>query len=114
MPKKLLKQLIDLSFVNNKLNQKRVERIVRLLSRNELKFYLKGLKKRERELSVFIDNAMKTVGIDEMFKSIFPNRKIVVNINPSLLLGLRITDNDNVFELSLKNSLDKITSYLEE
>ncbi len=114
MTKKLLKQLIDLSFVKNKLEEKTVGRIASLLQRSDLKLYLKGLKKRERSLTVFVDIATEVRDIEEKFKDIFPNRKIGLNVDSALLLGARITDNDNVFELSLKNSLDKITSYLQE
>lgn len=114
MTKKLLKQLINLSFVNNKLEEQTVGRIASLLKRSDLKLYLKGLKKKERSLTVFVNLAIEVKNIKDKFKNIFPDRKIDLNIDPSLLLGLRIIDNDNVFELSLKNSLDKIASYVEE
>jgi len=114
MSKQLLKQLINFSFVNNKLDENIVKKISTLLNRSQLKLYLKSLRKKEEKLSVFVDIAIKSENTEKKFKNIFPNRKILLRIDPELLLGARITDDDNVFELSLKNTLDKITSYIEK
>lgn len=113
MDKNLLKRLVDYSFVDNELSAKRVGEVSKLLKnkREHLKEYASALKRKEKSMSVFID--VPTNNFDQykkQLKKIYPNRKIIWNIDPSLLLGVRITEGDNVFEMSLKKSLDSIIS----
>lgn len=117
MDKKLLKQLVDYSYVGEKLNVERVGKVTKLLKnkREDFKMYIRGIKKRERYLHVFIDLAKNNFEqFKNAFKKIFPNKKIAWNIDPSLLLGVRITEGDNVLEMSLKRSLLQIVSKIEQ
>lgn len=114
MSKKLVKKLIDYSYENNKLNSKNVESVARLLGRRDLNLYIKALKRRERKLSVFIDVPINNLSVKGKFKEIFPNKKITWDVDPSLMLGLRIINDDMLFEMNLKNTLDKIQSYMRE
>lgn len=117
MDKKLLKQLVDYSFVGNELGPKRVGEISKMLKnkREHLKDYVSALKRKEKSLSVFIDVPSDNFDLyKEKLEKIFPNRKIIWNIDPSLLLGIRITEGDNVLDLSLKRSLDNIVSEIEQ
>lgn len=117
MDKKLLKQLIDYSYINSRLYVEKVNRIVKLLKnrRYDLKLYVKGLKLQERKLSVFIDVPMANLGsYKNKFEKIFPNKKIIFNVDQTLMLGVRITDNDNVFEMNLKKTIGNIMSSIEQ
>lgn len=114
MSKKLVKKLIDYSYKDNKLNSENVESVVQLLGRRHLNLYIKALKRRERKLSVFIDVPLNNINVKDKFKEIFPNKKIVWSIKPSLMLGIRIINDDMLFEMNLKNTLDKILSYMRE
>lgn len=117
MDKKLLQQLVDYSYINNKLSVGNVNKVVKLLkNRRELfKRFVKDLKKRERSLTVFIDIPIVNFGeYKSRFEKIFPNKKIVWNVDPSLILGVRITEDDNLLEMSFKNTLGRIVSKIEE
>lgn len=117
MDNKLLKRLIDYSYINNNLSIKRINKIARLFKnrRQDMKQYLKGLKKRERTLSISIDVSMPAISrYKNKFADIFPNKKIIWNVDSSLMLGLRVTDNDNVLEMSLKKTLNDIMSAIEQ
>ncbi len=114
MSKKLVKKLVDYSYKDNKLSVENVESVAQLLDRSGLNLYIKALKGRERKLSVIIDVPINNISVKGKFKEIFPNKKIVWNIDPSLMLGARIIDDDMLFEMNLKNTLDKILSYMEQ
>lgn len=117
MEKKLLKQLISYSYIDNRLNVENVNKIVKLLKnrRDLFKRFVKGLKKREKSLTVFIDMPMVNfVEYKRTFEKIFSNKKIVWNVDPSLILGVRITEGDNVLEMSFRNTLRSIVSKIEE
>lgn len=114
MSKKLLNKLIDYSYKKNILNVKNVNNIVKLLSRKGLKHYIEALKKKERKLTVFIDVPMNNLIFKDKFRKIFPNKKVVWSINPSLMLGTRIIDDDMLFEMNLKNTLDTIKASIEQ
>jgi F0F1-type ATP synthase delta subunit len=44
----------------------------------------------------------------------FAGKDIVFNVEPELLLGLRITDNDIVYDMNLKRTLDALEDYIEQ
>ena len=114
MSKKLLKQLINYSYKENILSVENVNKVASLLSRKDLRYYLKGLKIQERKVVVFIDVPMNNIDIKDKLRGVFPNKKIVLNIDPSLILGVKIIDDDMLFEVNVKNSLNKILSYIEQ
>ncbi|MEK7517537.1 MAG: hypothetical protein AAB583_03225 [Patescibacteria group bacterium] len=114
MSKKFLKQLIKYSYKKNILNYENVSSVAKLLKRIDLKHYIEALKKQERKLSVFIDVPINDVNIKDKFRKIFPNKKVVWNIEPSLMLGTRIIDDDMLFEMNLKNTLDKIKDSIDK
>lgn len=113
MSKKLLKKLIDYSYKKNILIAKNVDNVVKLFKRSDLKHYIEALKIHERKLTVFIDVPID-LKIKDKFRKIFPNKKIAWNIDTTLMLGTRILDDDMLFEMNLKNSLDTIKASIEQ
>lgn len=114
MTKKLLKRLINHSYKNFALIPKNVNTIAGLLKRKDLKLYIHAIKVQERKQSVFIDVPINHAGIKDKFDGIFPNKKISYRIDPTLMLGARITADDMLYEMNLKNTLDKILEFVEE
>lgn len=114
MTKKLLKQLINYSYKNNTLIPKNVNTITGLLKRKDLKLYIREIKIQERKFSVFIDVPTNHVGIKDKFNGIFPDKKIFYRIDPTLMLGVRVVADDMLYEMNLKNTLDKILEFVEE
>lgn len=114
MNRQMLKQLVIESYQNGELDASKVNKIADLLTKKELRLYIRALKNWEREHKVVIEVPSDGgMNFDEL-QGIFPEKKIVVNVDPSLILGMRLQDNDDIYEMSLKNTLDKITEHIEE
>lgn len=113
MTKKKIDKLILASYSHNFLNRKRVNKISTLLSRSDLKKYINGLRLTEKRKSLTILSPINNQDLRK-FERLFPNKKILFTKDPSLMLGVRIVDNDIVYEFTLKNSLDKIISQIEQ
>lgn len=115
MNKKTLKQLVLSSYTKGKLDPKLVSSIADKLNRNMVKLYIKGLKNQEKQTSVFIDMPFPPKESDrKTFKKLFPRKKIIYTVDPSLLLGIKITDNDMVHQANVKNTLYTILETMEE
>ncbi|CAN5210663.1 hypothetical protein BH09PAT1_BH09PAT1_7660 [soil metagenome] len=115
MNRQTLKQLVLESYSESgDLEPAKINKIADLLTKKELRLYIKTLKNWERQNKILIEvpNEDK-IDLGEL-KEMFPTKKFVVSVDPSLLLGMRLQDNDDVFEMSLKNTLDKITEHIEE
>lgn len=113
--KRLMKQLVLASYTDGALDEANVNKIAGLLRSDELKLYIKALKYMEKKSTVRVDTPFS---IDETNKEsiqgVFRNKKIVYNVDPTLLLGMKLTDNDDIYDLSLQSKLTKIESFLEE
>lgn len=117
MTKKQIKKLALLSFTRENLDAKKVNSIARFLKRADLKEYLRTLKNIEsqRKVLVFIPDmsAVKKSDLQRTFGRIFPNKKILYEEDPSLLVGVKIINNDQIFEFSLKNDLEDLDTFIE-
>lgn len=111
MNKKKIDKLVLASYSNDLLNRKTVNKISTLLSKADLKKYINGLKSDEKKKSLIISSPNGSQELKK-FERLFPNKKLIFKKDPSLMLGVRIVDNDIVYEFTLKNSLDKIISYI--
>jgi F0F1-type ATP synthase delta subunit len=113
--KKLIQQLVKASYVDDVLHEPTVNKIAAHLTRNELKEYIRGLKEQEKRTTLFVTvpHAKTQVNEDELGR-IFGQKKVVVQTDPDLLLGLKITDRDDVYNMNLKTSLERITDYAAE
>lgn len=113
MNSKKIDKLVEISYRNNSLDQKKVNRISALLSSADLKKYINGLKLTESKKNLIVSGP--TINQDlKKFEILFPHKRIIFKKDPTLILGLKIVDNDIVYEFTLKNSLDKILNYIEQ
>lgn len=99
------------------MDAKKVNSIARSLKRADLKEYLRALKtiEAQRKVLVFIPNLSEISKSDlqKTFGKIFPNKKVLYEEDPSLLLGVKVINNDQIFEFSLKNNLEDLNSFVE-
>lgn len=114
MNRRNLQQLVIESYHDGELNIEKVNKIVGLLTKKELKLYIKSLKNWERQNNIIVDVPNDDQHYLQQIQSIFPDKKIVMNVDPTLLLGMRLQHNDDIYEMSLKSTLDKITEHIEE
>jgi len=109
-----IKKLAEKSFTNENLDIKKIKKITPLLGRKQLKVYIKFLKKLENIRTVWVFTPINNIEkeIIDKLKSMFPRKRIEYITDSSLIAGLRIIDNDMVYELNLKDSLDGLITYL--
>lgn len=113
MNSKKIDKLVAASYKNDCLDQKKVSKIASLISKSDLKKYINGLKLIEKKKNLIISSPIDNRNLKE-FEDLFPHKKIIFKKDPSLMLGVSVIDNDIVYEFTLKNSLDKIISYIEQ
>ena len=113
--KKLLKQIIIASYKKGEINNEAVAKISSKMDRSQLKQYIKALKSTEKLNNVYIESPFNNgKRVVEMFKDTFPNKTIKPIKNSSLIAGVKINYNDDIFEISLKNNLEKILNNIEQ
>jgi hypothetical protein len=105
--------LVTASYKGDNLDPKKVYEIASLIGKSDLKKYINGLKLVEQKKSLIVSSPADNQDLRK-FEKLFPHKKIVFKKDPSLMLGVRVVDNDIVYEFTLKNSLDKIISYIEQ
>jgi hypothetical protein len=111
MDKKKIDKLIKISYKN--IDEEKVEEIGPLLSKADLKRYIQRLKSAENENNLIISSPIDNQ-YEKRFQKLFPNRKIVFIKDPSLILGVKIVDNDKIYDFTLKDSFEKIINYIEQ
>lgn len=110
--KKDIRHLVLQSYTQDVLDEKKVMRIAQVLKRHQLKEYLKMLKNYEQQKSVTVVSA-HTIGEEDKkrFAMLFPNKCIHYEIDTSLLVGIKIINNDIISQFNLKNTLDNLKAY---
>lgn len=109
MKKDTIKTLANNSFLKGRIDDKKVVKIASALKREDLKVYIKSLKDIQARNTVFISVPSKDnmPNLIKEFERLFPNKKISIELDPTLMAGIRIVDYDNVYELSIKDILEK-------
>src|SRR5579859_6328479 len=105
MTKKIISQLVTASYTKDVLDNKKVERIIKLLSRADLKQYIRGLKLAEKSRTITLVLPDEKLYNKTLLGS--TKKRVKVVEDASLLLGVKIIDNDMVHDLSLKNNLEQ-------
>jgi F0F1-type ATP synthase delta subunit len=113
MNSKKIDKLVAVSYKGNYLDQTQVNKIASLISRSDLKKYINGLELAEKKKSLLILSPVNNQDVAR-FQKLFPHKKIVLKKDPSLMLGIKVVDNDIVYEFTLRNSLDKILNHIEQ
>lgn len=108
MNKKNIKKLAESSYSKNTLDSDKITKIAKKLKRSDLKVYIKDLKNMEAQktVTVTVPNEDGIREIKEHFSKLYPDKKLVFNLDPALLSGVKVVDYDNVYELSIKSFLE--------
>lgn len=114
MTRKQIQQLVEKSYTNTSMNKEDVEHISSYLKRSELKEYVKELKSYEKKKTIVITSPLLPSKEDQTkIQDLFPKKKIVYDIDPSLLMGYKVTDNDVIYEYSLSHIFDSMLDHVE-
>ena len=108
MTKKIIAQLVEASYTKDELDGKKVDRIAKILSRQDLKIYIRGLKLAEKARTISLVLPDKNLYNKTLVQGV--KKRVKVIEDPSLLLGFRIIDNDMVHDMSLKNRLENFVT----
>ena len=113
---KEIKKLAEQSFTYGNLDVKKIKKVISLLGKKQLKTYIKFLKKLENENLVWVFTPIGKVEnkITGKIKNMFPNKKVKYVADYSLIAGLRVIDNDMIYELNLKDFLGNMITYLKQ
>lgn len=109
---KFIKKLSLASYTNEKLDEKKVNTIVKKLSKSELKSYIKFLKNLEKQKTVYIYLSKMDTQIQNEFDKMFKDKKIIIQEDKSLIAGFKIIDNDIIYEQNIKNNMLNIVSFI--
>ena len=109
----MIDYLVSQSYIKNNLDIKKVDAIQQMLNKSDLKKYIDALKKKENADNIIVLSPTDVVD-KQMFAKKFPNRKIVYKKDPSLIAGVKIIDNDIIYEMSLKSSLEGIVNNIDK
>lgn len=110
MTKRVLQQLVLASYHKNTLQADIAEKISNLLSKKDLKAYIRALKLMEQKhkISVATPDTKLYNTAKKSLEEIFPNKEITLTEDDSLLLGMQVVANDMIYDMSLKQELHSI------
>ncbi len=111
--KKKLQNLVELSYINGKLDQEVVKTIADRLTRHELKQYITLLKREENTKQVFVTTPEELNKEDrKKLESLFPNKKVNYSIDPSMISGIKVVEEDEEYEINLNRTFNDIIQFL--
>jgi F0F1-type ATP synthase delta subunit len=111
--KKQLEELVHASYFDGTLDDATVKKIADKLNRSMLKLYIGMLKQEEKKKMVFVTTP-KPLSIKdrEKLKSLFPKKKIVEEIDPSMIGGIKIVENDEAYDMDLNRTFHDIIRFV--
>lgn len=111
MRKTEIKLLAFKSFTRGKIDSKKVKLFSAKMKRKELRDYIRFLKLIDTRTKVLVEVA----DLNKLDKSylrkiekLYPGKQIEISQNPDLILGLRITNDDLIYDYNLKNNMENI------
>jgi F0F1-type ATP synthase delta subunit len=111
--KKKLEELVQASYQDGKLDEVTVKRIADKLNRHMLKLYISLIKQAEKKKVVFVTTPKPLSGTDrEKLKSLFPKKKIIEEIDPSMIGGIKVVENDEAFDMDLNRTFHDIIRFV--
>ena len=116
MTKRIIKKLALESYTGKNLDPKKISKIIKLFNRSELKTYIKAIKNYENAQTITLITPAKT-GSDKILKEIrnmFLDKKILLKQDKNLIAGVRIIDNDTIYDFNVQNTLENLVSYVSQ
>lgn len=111
--KKVVAKLVEVSYNKGRLDEHKINKIIKILNRKDLREYLKALKRQESKNNVFIDHSFDLSDQDKQkLGNLFPDKTVIFRKDPGLVWGIRILEDDKVYNLNMKNVLEQMRIYL--
>lgn len=113
MTKKQIKELVIHSYKNGKLDPKIVETIADRLTRHELKQYIYFLKQEESKKEIHVTSADALSRRNkEIIEKQFPDKTVTYAVDPSMISGIKIVEDDLEYEINLNRIFNDIMVFL--
>lgn len=115
MKKKIIKLIALKSFARNNLDPIKVKKFSKSMKRKDLRQYIKYLKHYESKNKItIVIPSMEKINKKDLgrFAKLYPNKKIEYLEDPSIILGIRLIDNDLIYDFNLKNTFENITQQI--
>ncbi|MGI8419358.1 MAG: hypothetical protein ACR2LN_01805 [Candidatus Levyibacteriota bacterium] len=108
-----LEQLVLESYKDGKLDKETVEYIADRLTRNKLKQYINLLKEEERKKIVFVTTPKPLTEDDrKKISTLFPKKAIIEDIDPKMISGIKLVENDEEYEFNLNQTFHDIIRFV--
>ncbi len=110
---KSIQGLVVKSYKHDQLDPSIVDLIANKLTRRELKEYIRLIKRQENKQQVIV-TVPSTLTADERsaIEKLFKGKKMIYAIDPSMLSGIRIVDNDVEYEVSLDQIFQNLINHI--
>jgi len=113
MKKINLKNVVKQSYDGTQLDSKTVAILADHMNRQTLKQYISLLKQEEKKRQVIITSPKSLKETDKKtLQGLFPNKKIIYIMDPEMINGIQITDNDSSYEVNLNQTFNDIIDHL--
>ncbi len=111
--KRKLQELVGESYRGEELDGKTVEMLADHMNRQTLKQYISLLKQNEKKKQVMITSPKSLKEADKKtLQGLFPKKKIIYVMDPEMINGIQITDNDKEYEVNLNRTFHDIIDHL--
>jgi len=111
--KKKLQNLVTESYKEGQLDSETVNMLADHMNRQTLKQYISSLKQTEKKKQVTITSPRSLQEKDKKaLQELFPKKKIMYILDPEMINGIQITDNDREFEINLNRTFNDIINHL--
>jgi F0F1-type ATP synthase delta subunit len=111
--KKKLKTLVEQSYKDGKLDEETVAYVSDRLNRNHLKQYINLLKSEENKKIILVTTPKPLTADDKKkISALFPKKQIVENIDPAMISGIKLVENDEEYEFNLNQTFHDIIRFV--
>ena len=105
--------LVLKSYKADQLDPSIVDLVANKLTRRQLKEYIKLIKQQEGKSQVIVTVPKSLTGEErEMIQTLFVNKKVLYAIDPAMISGIRIVDNDVEYEISLDQIFQNLMAHV--
>lgn len=105
--------LVVKSYKQDQLDASVVDLVANKLNRRQLKEYIKLLKQQESKKQVIVTVPKSLTGEErDMIQKLFTGKKIYYTVDPTMISGIRIVDNDVEYEISLDQIFQNLINHV--
>lgn len=111
--KKTLQTLVNDSYDGDELDGKTLDLLADHMNRQTLKQYISLIKQEEKKRQIVITSPRSLSDVDKKtLQGLFPKKKIMYILDPEMINGIQIVNNDESYEINLNKTFHDIIDHL--